>query len=128
MGLIAPATSIAHRPHRVYPERPLAKVPDGEGGYRVDTWVPLDPPTMDVLIEPSGGPAEHVTSEGAMYATVTHSVHGPYHPSLTTECRLRYEDDGRTRYFRLVGLITPNERRREVVAFCAETVTAEVAA
>jgi head-tail adaptor len=117
---IGPRTTIADRPHLVYLEKPT-RMKDREGGYR-ETWIELNPPTLFVSIAPSSGGSQQL-SDGSMVSTVTHAITGPYHPELTTECRLRFEDQGRTRVFRVTGGISPDERRQENVLQCAETTT-----
>jgi len=124
MGLIAPLTSIALRPHLVRVETRGEPVKDREGGY-TEHFVPLDPPTLLVRIEPSAGQDLQHAAEGTVVATITHTVTGPHHPGLTTEAQLLFDDEaaGVTRTFRVTGIVTPSERRTESVLLCVETTT-----
>jgi hypothetical protein len=117
MGLIAPFTSIAKRPHRVVAETLGKPVPDGEGGYRED-WRPLDPPTLFVEITPiTGQDVQRLVPEGTVISATTHIVSGPYHPGLTTEAQLRLG----ARTFRVTGVVSRGERNSESVMLVAET-------
>ena len=119
--MIAPRMSIGDRPHLVYPERPV-HTKDREGGYTTETWHALSPAEWYVSLEPLSGGGQQVAA-GTMTSTIGYTVTGPYHPELTTECRLRFEDQGRTRLFQVTGAIVPGVQQQETIAQVVELIT-----
>lgn len=116
MGLIAPQVSIGRRPHLVACDGLVGEVPDGDGGY-TEEFLPLDPPMLHVEIRPVTGADLQQLTDGAVMATTTHTITGPWHPGITTKSRLRFG----SRIFRVTGIASPDERRVEGIMLCAET-------
>ena len=90
--------------------------PDGDGGV-IETWVDLDPP-WPVAIQPATVRDLERQSAGTTVATATHIVRGRYRPDVTVTARMLF--DGRT--FRITGVATPKEIKRELWLFAVETV------
>jgi len=118
--MIGPRTSIGARPCRVLPETP-AREPDGDGGYR-ETWTALDPPALFVAIVPMSAQDLERLGGGSIVSTATHLITGPYHPAITTQCRLRYLTRGVTRIFQVLGFSNRDERDADLEMYCVERV------
>jgi head-tail adaptor len=117
MSLIAPTVRIARRPHRVRLQAPT-RVSDGKGGFTED-WLDLSPPALFVGIAPASGQDLERLSTGTVIATGSHVITGPWHPQVTTMCRLVLG----TRIFQVVGIANREERNIDMVLLCVELET-----
>lgn len=119
MPINAPTTLISARPHYVQLQRPAPPLPDGDGGYLDDPWEDLAPPRMFAeVIAASASALERVAVGATVIAQATDVVTMPYHPQLTTKCRILY--NGRTLH--VVGVSNRDERSVETIAVCMEVV------
>jgi len=116
--MIGPQSTIAEKPHRVTVEGPGDPVPDSDGGY-TQSWASLAPPQLFVKITPATARDLERTGSGTVITTASHIVVAPYHPQLTTECRLRFG----ARVFSVTGIANRDERNVELVLLCEEVVT-----
>ena len=120
---MAPATR-GQRRHLVDVIGPTATAPDSDGGW-TQTLGPLDPPTWYVSIVPASAADLERMTAGAAVTRASHIVVGDHHPGISTATQLRFTDyDGRPRTFYVSGVLHPEERGRETVAFCEEHVPA----
>jgi SPP1 family predicted phage head-tail adaptor len=117
MTVIAPRTSIAARPHRVTLQKPGPEVPDGDGGS-AHTWIDLAPPALSMEIKPATAHDLERVAAGTVITTNTYIITGPYHPQITTRCRLLFNG----RIFSVVGDQNIEERNGEMVLVCVEGV------
>ena len=108
------------RNKRVTLENPGEGQPDGEGGW-TEGWDPLDPAEMYVSIDPATqSDLERVTS-GTVISTATHVISLIYHPGVTIESRLRYQEPGKAeRIFAVTAIRNPEEADRELVLVAVE--------
>ena len=103
--------------HWVTLSEPGEPVPDGEGGF-TETPVALSPPGMYAEIKPATARDLERVTAGAVQATATHLVTMDYHPEVTTETIVTFG----TRTFSVTGIQNPDERDRELVLVCTESV------
>jgi head-tail adaptor len=89
--------------------------PDGSGGW-IEAPTPLDPPTWRCEIHPASVRDLERKTNGAVTATATYVLTGRYHPGIDTQTTVVFQ--GRTFYVN--GVMTPDERRIETIAFCSE--------
>lgn len=116
MGILAPATSIAARPHRVTLSAPGELVPDGSGGWTQED-APLSPPTRQCRIQPATvRDLEQLTSNPTIVSQATAVITGPYRADITTETILQYR--GAT--YRVNGIQSPDELLVDTVLFCTK--------
>lgn len=117
MSLIAPTVSIARRPHRVILQTP-ARTSDGKGGF-TEGWSDLNPPALFVSILPATAQDLERLSVGTVISSGTHIVAGPYHPQVTTLCRIVFG----ARLFSITGIANRDERSIDMVLLCVELET-----
>src|SRR5262245_7701235 len=120
--MIAPTINIANRPHRVRVQLPTAPVWDADTGM-THAWIDAQPPTLLMAIEPTSAQDLERVPSGTVVSSATHIISGPYHPQLTTQCRLLVEN-GRApqRVFSILGVESPEFRRIDVRLYCTEIV------
>lgn len=103
-------------------DQPGAPVPDGAGGFSED-WTPLDPPSTWAALDALGSADMERLTADTIVAGATHAITIPYHPGVTVQTRLTYEDPDRgPRRFQVVGLRDPDEARRELAIVAAEVI------
>lgn len=112
--------SIADRRHRVLLQNPGPSIPDpdGGGGY-TQSWADLEPPTLQVAIEPATQQRLEAVGAGTVIAQATHIISAPYHPGITTKTRIVF--DGRR--FNVTGLADPGLTHDELIIVVAELTT-----
>lgn len=73
-------------------------------------------------IEPMGGRENWRAMQ--VNPELTHEVRIRYLPDVTSKMRVKYVDSktDRTRYFNIVSVLTPEERRQEMRLHCVEEV------
>lgn len=91
-------------------------VPDGDGGT-VETWTDL-PFLWHVAIQPATVRDLERNTAGTIVATATHIVRGRYRSDVKVDCRMLF--DGRE--FRITGVASPKELKRELWLFAIETI------
>lgn len=118
MGLIAPATPIYRRPHRVRLDGPLGPpIPDGEGGSTQPRG-DLHPPMVYAEIHrASAADLERVTA-GTAITTATHLITMPYHPEVTTDTQIYFG----SHLFYVRDVQDPDFRHVETICICEELV------
>jgi len=120
MPTIAPRTNIAARRNFVRLQRPLTPpAPDGDGRYTEEPWTDLDPPQQYARIEPATPQVmERISANATTVITqASHVISLPYHPQLTTDCRIV---DERGRIFQVLGVSSPEDLSVDTVAQCQE--------
>jgi head-tail adaptor len=123
VAIISPQTAIAARPHLVRLNNPGQAVPDGDGGYTQGD-VPLNPPELYVAIRPASAADIERVAGGVATAVASHIITGPFHPGITVETRIDFDDlrRGKVRKFSVTGVASPDERAVETVCACVELV------
>ena len=114
---LAPKVAVRDRPHRVTLQNPGPAVADGSG-ETTQSWTDLVPATLMVKIEAASAAVLERVTAGALIASATHIISGPYHPQVTTRTRMLF--DGRV--FSVKGVDDPEERHVDVVFICVEVV------
>lgn len=110
------------RTRRVTLENPGASVPDGDGGYTTG-WAPLTPPVLFARIVPATAAALERFAASTTVTTATHLVRMPYHPQVTTQSRLSFQDfHGQAHTLNVASVITLDERDQELALICVELV------
>lgn len=94
----------------------LVKGPDGDGGI-IETWTDLLP-RWHVAIHPATVRDLERLAAGTTVATATHIIRGRYRSDVKVDARMLF--DGRT--FRIMGLASPKEKKRELWLFAVETI------
>jgi head-tail adaptor len=115
--MIAPATGVALRPHRVTFQNPGPAVPDGDGGY-TQSWLDLSPLALSVRIAAPTARDLESMGPGTVVSTATYVVTGPFHPGVTTKTRINFNG----RLFQVVGVTNVEERSQEMVLLVNEQV------
>jgi head-tail adaptor len=115
--MIAPTVSIAQRPHRVLFQAPT-RTSDGKGGF-TEGWQDLTPPRLFVSILPATAQDLERLQVGTVLATGSQVIAGPYHPQVTTLCRIVFG----TRLFSITGIANRDERSIDMVLLCVELET-----
>lgn len=121
MGLIAGATPIAAKQHRVTLETAGPRVSDGQGGYR-ESWVPLDPPTWNVEILTSATVDERIAGQSVQTAESV-ILRGDYRADVTTRTVIIC----RGRRLAVRGVDNPSLRNVDLVCDCEDTGPADAA-
>ena len=114
---IGMTTTTGARPHRVSLQNPGPPIPDGEGGF-TQSWVDAAPPALSVSIEAATRASLERVAAGAVAASATHIVHGPFHPQATIKSRLVFNG----RQFSVLNTINVEERSAEMILLCAEVL------
>src|SRR5262245_46907989 len=85
-------------------------VPDGDGGYTT-TPTDLAPSIVKAHIAPATATDLERNAAGTSIATASHLITILYHPQVTTETVITYDDQkaGRTRTFSVTGVQNPEE-------------------
>lgn len=110
MTVLAPTRGIAHRPHRLWLQKPGPRLPDPDGGY-TQTWIDLTPPTLDGgLINATPQNMEHFGSSGAVQVSTSFLINVPFHPGIDTTVRITY--NGRQLF--VSGVQNIEERNEEL--------------
>lgn len=121
--MIGVQTAVGDRPHRVRLFNLGPPVPNGDGGFdRAE--LPLDPPRLFVKIVPASAADIERVAGGISIAQANHIVTGPFHPGISVDTVLEYDDirRGKTRQFSVTGVSSPEERAAETVCACIELV------
>jgi SPP1 family predicted phage head-tail adaptor len=103
--------------HLVVLEEPGPVTPDADGGY-TDSWTPLDPTVWACSIAPVTARDLEALGAGSVLAQATHVVKGRYHPGITTQARLTFDN----RTLNVVYVANRDERDIETDLVCAEVV------
>lgn len=122
MGLIAPDTAIASRPHWVSFENPGESTPDGDGGYI--EGAPTTVGKAFVRIQPATGADQERVGAGVVLSRQSYIVSAPFLLGLTTKTTMRFHDARvhRDRVFNVMGVTDREERGAELVLVCDEVV------
>jgi head-tail adaptor len=105
--------------HRVQVERKTT-APDPDGGY-LEVWVPLDPPDWHCSIQAASLRDLQRISGGAINATATHLLRGPYHAQLAANARIRFGD----RTFDVQSVHDRDQRQIELEVICHELTSGQ---
>lgn len=89
------------------------------GGGFTRVWQLLDVVSADITSEGAGEPSE----ANALASTVQHQVRIRYRTGVTASMRLFF----RERSFRILSIVDPDQRKRELVLTCVEKVADEAA-
>jgi len=114
---IGPATPIRDRPHKVMLQNPGPRVPNDDGGF-TQTWTDLVPPSLQVEIASAATADLERIAAGALVATATHIISGPFHPQVTTKTRVLFNG----RVFAVKGVADPDQRGVSMALVCVEVV------
>lgn len=118
MSIIAPATAISAKPHRVFLQNPGPAVSDGDG-HTTQSWLDLNPRAISMEIKPATArDLERVAAAGAVISTGMSIMTGPFHPQVTTKTRVLFNG----REFHVTGDQNIEERNGEMVLVCVEVV------
>jgi SPP1 family predicted phage head-tail adaptor len=108
--------SAGRRVHLATVQAPGAPVPDGDGGF-AQTWTTLV--EVRVAIEPATARVlERLIANTSIISQATHVITMPYVAGVTTESRVLFG----AREWHVLGVIDPEERHRELILTCIETV------
>jgi SPP1 family predicted phage head-tail adaptor len=104
------------RIHRVTLQNPGPAVPTEDGFTQ--SWTDLVPPTWTVSIERAAATDLERIAAGAVVASASHLIEGPYHAQVTTKTRVLF--NGRT--FHVTAVINPGERNVDLKLACEEVI------
>lgn len=79
---------------------------------------PLDPPSWRCRIDPASVRELEYVASGTALARASHILEGDFHPGITTQTQILF--NGRT--FFVNGVINPEERNIDTIAFCEEQI------
>lgn len=110
--------------HRITIES--AATAQGSDGFEQKTWMELA--TVWAAISTIGG--REFFQAKQVNAELSHEVTVRWRPGITAEQRIRFEDlaNGTTRYFDILSVRNPDERRVVLYLYCRELVGKEVEA
>lgn len=112
IGTSAPGKRI----HRVTLQNPGPAVPTADG--YTQSWTDLTPAGWTVSIERASADNLERIAAGAVVASASHIIEGPYHPQVTTKTRVLF--NGRT--FNVTAVINPGERNVDLQLACEEVI------
>lgn len=98
-------------------QNPGDVVPDPEGNP-VETWTSLTPAVVPAQIKPATVRDMERVTAGTALATASHLVTIRYHPDVTTQTQILYND----RILRVVSVQNPDEDNVELILACTEIV------
>ena len=104
--------------HSVRLENPTLTA-DGDGGWTT-SWAMLSPGIVYVSIEPATQRNLERLVSNTVSSDATHVITMRYHSGVTTSTRIVFG----SRYFSVVGLQNPNERKELLHLACVESLTA----
>lgn len=108
-------TTVAERRQLVHVFGPGSLQPDGAGGW-TEAPTPLTPPTWRCRMRPATVRDLERQTAGTVVSNASFVVTGAYRGDIDTQTTVGF--DGRTFYVN--GVVTPDERRIETIAFCSE--------
>jgi head-tail adaptor len=115
------STRVADRSFRVTLQRPGPGVPDGHGKV-TQTWTNLVPPSLFARIVPATGKDLERLAAGTILSSLSRLVTLPYHPDITTICRLTWIDLVGKAHVASVTGVSPNARSTELELVVVEIV------
>jgi hypothetical protein len=117
---LAPATLVGERLHMVRLIGQGPTVPDGEGGWTQGP-VALAPEWWLCRLQPATVADLQRLTAGTAVTNASFIARGPYHPGITTDTEIEFAAaTGAVRRLYVNGVISPDERGIETVAFCEE--------
>jgi len=119
---IGMATRIGDRLRRVQLDAPGPPVPDGDGGF-TEGFGPLDPSHVFAKIEPATATSLERLTAGTVTAQATHVITLPFHPGITTQTRVQWDDDTmRHHSANVTSVVNVDERCHTLILAATEQV------